>query len=59
MRQLTFSNIFGIIAAGGSVAGILAGLLETISPKYAFLLLAVSAGIQAFTGRVQGVKFDQ
>lgn len=53
---MDFSRVIGILAFIVQVLNASAFVLEAVAPKYVVLTAGIVAAIQAFTGRVQGVK---
>lgn len=51
---MTFSRFLGILSLIASAATAAAAVVNALSPKWAALLLGISAAINAFTERVQG-----
>lgn len=51
---MSFSRIIAMLAALAVGASVTAAALQQLSPKTAVVLLAISAGVLAFTERVQG-----
>ncbi len=51
---MSISRILGILTLLATGLTTVAGLLDSINPKYALLVAGIGAAITAFTERVQG-----
>ena len=57
---MSLSRVVGVLALVAQVGNVSqAFFLNLLSPDHALLVSAILAGIQAFTGRVQGVKDEE
>ena len=55
-KKMDLSRVLGILSLIATLATSAAAVLDFVNPEWAVIALALSAGISAFTSRVQGKK---
>lgn len=53
-KKVDLSRVLGILSLIATVCTAVAAVLDFVNPEWAVIALAISAGISAFTSRVQG-----